>query len=62
MMMQEVRLPDKDLDQIKVLFKSFFNKDHLWLFGSRVNLSKKGGDIDLYIETSEPSFDILLLS
>lgn len=52
--MQKVRLPDKDLEQIKLLFRKFFGEDdHLWLFGSRVDLTRRGGDIDLYIETKE---------
>lgn len=30
---------------------SFGADDHLWIFGSRVNDQKRGGDIDLYVET-----------
>lgn len=48
-----VRLANKDLEIIKQSFvKYFLTKDHLWIFGSRVDLNKHGGDIDLYIETS----------
>lgn len=31
--------------------------DRLWLFGSRANLTKKGGDIDLYVETNAETID-----
>lgn len=49
----KVRLSSKDVDLIKRAFiKYFLDGDHLWLFGSRANLSKRGGDIDLYIETA----------
>lgn len=48
-----VRLSNRDLDIIKQAFIKHFQKtDHLWLFGSRVDLNKRGGDIDLYIETT----------
>jgi hypothetical protein len=50
-----VRLPKKDLEIIKTCFLKHFDlNDHIWIFGSRVIPSKKGGDIDLYIETNEP--------
>ncbi len=41
--------------QIDAIVSSFVNNflpvDHLWIFGSRVNVLARGGDIDLYIET-----------
>jgi hypothetical protein len=50
---KNVRLSDHDLDVIKNLFrKHFLEGDKLWIFGSRVDLTRKGGDIDLYVETS----------
>lgn len=51
--MKKVRLSDHDLDSLKNVFlKNFLEGDILWLFGSRADLSRRGGDIDLYIETS----------
>ena len=50
----KVRLPLEDLENIQKSFKRhFLDEDRLWLFGSRVDLEKRGGDIDLYIETFE---------
>jgi hypothetical protein len=40
-------------DVIRNSFRQCFGgEDHLWLFGSRVNDHKRGGDIDLYVETN----------
>jgi predicted nucleotidyltransferase len=33
----------------------------LWLFGSRVDPNKRGGDIDLYLEIDAPIADVLSL-
>ena len=50
--LKQVRLSDAAVSIICNEFKNnFLESDHLWLFGSRANLSKRGGDIDLYIET-----------
>lgn len=39
---------------IKVACKEFFGEDaQIFLFGSRVDDTKLGGDIDLYIKTSD---------
>ena len=47
-----VRLSDFEIKNIQNSFSKIFSKeDHVWLFGSRTLLDKKGGDIDLYIET-----------
>ena len=48
-----IRLSENDILAIQKAFQeSFESEDHLWLFGSRVDTQKKGGDIDLYIETA----------
>ena len=47
-----MRLTTIEQDVISNSFRLCFGvEDHLWLFGSRVNDQKKGGDIDLYVET-----------
>lgn len=49
-----MRLSDKEKKIICEAFLRHFSKnDHLWLFGSRANDTKRGGDIDLYVETEE---------
>lgn len=56
--MNNIRLPTKSVDAIKQAFtETFRSNDHLWIFGSRVNLDSRGGDIDLYIETTEIDID-----
>lgn len=44
-----VRLKNSDLDIIKKSFIDIFQRGELYLFGSRADVSKRGGDIDLYI-------------
>lgn len=50
---QKVRLEELHISAICDAFKlCFLKEDHLWVFGSRANLTKKGGDIDFFVETS----------
>ncbi len=46
-----MRLTQKQVKSIKTNFQSIFHDGIIYLFGSRVDDSKKGGDIDLYIST-----------
>ena len=47
----EMRLTQREIVQIKNnVFEVFGEKSRVFLFGSRVDDTKKGGDIDLYIE------------
>ena len=49
---KNIRLKPFEIEAICTSFRTYFApEDHLWLFGSRVNLKARGGDIDLYIET-----------
>lgn len=54
----KIRLSDHDIEALKSLFRQYFLEgDQLWLFGSRTDPLKKGGDIDLYIETKEETIE-----
>ena len=49
-----VRLPSEYLQIIQDAFRETFDPtDHLWIFGSRMDPQKRGGDIDLYIEARD---------
>ena len=49
-----MRLSTYEIDAIKDTFKDIFQNGDVYLFGSRVDDNKKGGDIDLYIKLSSP--------
>ena len=60
-MSKNLRLTSKEIETLVSSFKKFFLKDdHLWVFGSRVDSTKRGGDIDLYIESSVPEINNLV--
>ena len=48
-----MRLNQKQLTSIKTNFNNCFDNGKIYLFGSRVDDTKKGGDIDLYISTQD---------
>ena len=50
-----MRLNDKYIMTIKNSFQEVFGEGEIYLFGSRVDDSKKGGDIDLYLVVKDKS-------
>jgi len=46
-----MRLTHNEVKAMKESFSEVFQNGKIYLFGSRVDDSKKGGDIDLYIQT-----------
>lgn len=48
-----MRLNEFELQKIKEVYKKIFKHGELYLFGSRVDDTQKGGDIDLYIIPGE---------
>ncbi len=51
-----MRLTQNEVQSIKQAFKETFKDGKIYLFGSRVDDSKRGGDIDLYLLPAE-NFD-----
>ena len=50
----KVRLTDEVVEKIRELLKTHFGEGaRAWIFGSRANLSAKGGDIDIYVEVED---------
>lgn len=48
-----MRLTQSEITSIKKSFNEAFESGQIYLFGSRINDSEKGGDIDLYIDTED---------
>ena len=46
-----MRLSEYEQKMIKESFEAVFNDGTIYLFGSRTDDEKRGGDIDLYIQT-----------
>ena len=54
-----MRLSEKQIEIIKNSLKKYFGHDFaVYLFGSRVDDSKKGGDIDILVELNKISPDL----
>ena len=50
---RNVRLNEEYIRVIKSLAKKYFNSEEVIIFGSRTDLKKRGGDIDIYIHTQK---------
>ena len=48
-----MRLTPQEIQAIKESFLTVFGNGNIYLFGSRVDDTKRGGDIDLYIDLEE---------
>jgi len=54
---KRIRLSDEEIEIIKKVASEVFGGDaKVYIFGSRTDLTKKGGDIDIFIETQKDVF------
>ena len=54
-----MRLTNHERESIKKAFKEIFGEGKVYLFGSRVDDTQRGGDIDLYLVPNKKYDDIL---
>jgi predicted nucleotidyltransferase len=52
-----MRLSNREIIIIKKIITDIFGESTIYLFGSRLDNSKKGGDIDLFIITKDSSLE-----
>ena len=52
-----MRLTEREKESIKSVVHSIFGDAKVYLFGSRLDDTKKGGDIDLFVITDTPSLE-----
>ena len=57
---KKVRLKDWEINVIKKVIKSFDKNAKIYIYGSRANLNKKGGDIDILVISKNISLEIQL--
>ncbi|HEK25752.1 MAG: nucleotidyltransferase domain-containing protein [Hydrogenobaculum sp.] len=55
--MKKVRLDDEEIKAIKESIKAYDKDAKIFIFGSRADLSKKGGDIDILILSDKIDLD-----
>jgi len=48
-----IRLTNDEISIIKNIVSDVFKDAKVYLFGSRLDATKKGGDIDLYVDTKD---------
>ena len=48
-----MRLTNKEIDKIKSTLEDIFEEPTIYLFGSRLQSNKKGGDIDIFIVSKD---------
>jgi predicted nucleotidyltransferase len=52
-----MRLKEKEIVVIKDIIANVFGEAKVYLFGSRLDKSKRGGDIDLFVVAKEATFE-----
>jgi len=52
-----LRLSEKEIKIIKNVTTQFLNEAKIYLFGSRLDDSKRGGDIDLFIVSKDMNYE-----